>query len=156
MPQMHKIKYLELAISIMCAAFFTTVPNLTTAAIYECSFNPAASDKAAPRLVVVDVDKYGFDAKIIRIEIDDVETIPSRAQVKSFSKKHITIGWKGDRYKFLPSARRAPASYLRVDWYKRQFSLRIERRTMKARLLSESTGHRPNGRSRSGRCKIAG
>lgn len=147
-------KNIEIAISTLLAMCLFTVPNMVLAAVYECNFNPAASDAAAPKLVVVEIDKHGFDAKVIRIEIDDVETTPSKAEVKSFTKKHISVGWKGDRYKFLPSARRAPASYMRVDWYKRQFLLRIEKRTLKARLLSESAGHRPNGRARSGRCKI--
>jgi len=84
--KMYGKKNIEIAISALLAMCLFTVPNMVLAAVYECNFNPAASDVAAPKLVVVEIDKHGFNAKVIRIEIDDVETTPSKAEVKSFTK----------------------------------------------------------------------
>lgn len=108
---------------------------------FECRFGRGIVNKPTPEFLVFSIDEYGRSAFIHDVTMPNIETQPGPAAIKRDSIRVLSISWVGPNYVFSDSGRSYAQNESRIDaldLLDQEFSVFLDRRTMKATARSSS------------------
>lgn len=133
------------------------VTNPAVADVYECNFEKGHIAKPTPTRVVMEIDEYHSEGKLLEIEIPGVITRPGPIAFKRNDSKIASVWWVGREYKFTEAARKSGArsgtGYYTVEWYTHQFSVFFNKQSLKAQTRSKDVKYGDLNFAKSGTCK---
>ena len=139
------------------AALSTFISTPALADVYECTFKKGHISKPTPTRVVIEIDDYRREGKLLEIEIPGVITRLGPIAVKRNSIKVASVEWVGRGYEFTQAARqggaRSGSGYYSVDWYTHKFSIFLQKRSLKAQTRSKDVKYGDLNFAMSGSCK---
>ncbi|WP_170331061.1 hypothetical protein [Ruegeria arenilitoris] len=122
---------------------------------FECSFEKGMGKRPTPTRLVFSVDLYGRSALLHEVEIPRIDTTPGVADVKRDSYKVLSISWPAKRYVFSEDGRKINShsvSIESIDLNTQEFSIFLDRRTMKAIARTQSSNIRYKYGEAEGQC----
>ena len=109
---------------------------------FECQFGRGIANRPTPSHLVFSVDEYGRSALLHEVEIPEIDTGTGAGRIKRNSSKLLSITWIGDNYTYTASGRSYAtneARYDAIDLRDLQFSIQLNRKTMKAIAKSSAS-----------------
>ncbi|WP_170414520.1 hypothetical protein [Ruegeria atlantica] len=111
---------------------------------FECVFEEGLANRPTPTRVVFSLDKYGRSALLHEVELQGIDAPIRSASIERNSYRLLSISWPGDSYTFKATGRRTrPGDSRRIvsDLGRHNFSVFLDRQTMRATTRSKSDGH---------------
>ncbi|MEX0306782.1 MAG: hypothetical protein AB3N12_05275 [Ruegeria sp.] len=108
---------------------------------YECKFEDGLAMRPTPERVVFSVADIGRGVQLHEVEIPKITTSSGFGDVKQDNPKLLAIKWFGENYTFTASGRTYASNVSRydaIDMLYHEFSIKLNRKTMKAIAQSKS------------------
>ncbi len=108
---------------------------------FECTFKRGLANRPTPSRIVFSVDKYGRSAVLHEIDISEIDTNPGSGRIKRDTPRVLSIEWVGNNYTFTETGFTYATNEARIDaidLIDHQFSVRLDRKSMKATATSKS------------------
>ena len=134
-------------LSIVALAFGLVVtPAVAVSETYkesfECTFGRGLVNRPTPVRMVFSVDEFGRSALLHDVDIPKIDTRSGSGRIKRDTPRILSIAWSGEKYTFSDSGRSYAtneARYDAVDMLDVEFSVTLDRRTMKAIVKSKTS-----------------
>ncbi|WP_420586714.1 hypothetical protein [Ruegeria sp.] len=145
----------------VCLAFLSVAPLSAGAQTYkesfECEFGRGLANRPTPERVVFSLGTRGRTAELHEVNIPEIVTPTSTARVRKNSFLVLSIVWSGETYTYANSRKNVTTNEghaYAVDLRRQEFSLFLDRRTMKAIARSRSSDIRPREGNATGGCVV--
>lgn len=132
---------------IICLATLSATSEVAVSETYkesfECEFGRGLVNRPTPERVVFSVDEFGRSALLHKVEIPKVETSVGSGRIKRDTPKLLSIAWVGQSYTYSATGRTYASNesrYDAIDLRELEFSLMLNRKTMKATAKSATSG----------------
>lgn len=137
----------------------STIPDVTIAETYsetfECDFGKGMANRPTPTHVVFSVDGRRQSALLHEVEMRGIDTPKRSALINRNSFRILSISWPGDTYTFSRTGRRTRGGDPRrmvLDLGRQEFSIFLDRQTMKAIASSKSNVQASHDGNANGTC----
>lgn len=138
---------------------FSTIPNVAIAETYsetfECVFGEGLANRPTLTSVVFSVDARRQLALLHEVEMQGIDTPKRSAAINRNSFRVLSISWPGDAYTFSRTGRRTRGGDPRrmvLDLRRQEFSIFLNRETMRAMASSKSNVQASHDGNANGTC----